>query len=134
MHRNYLDEGTDTIHHYGHFSFSISLMERLIRENDVAKGHQQTTIVCDGKPVSNAEALEWLAAERARGREWLTSADCDNVRPDGGCGGHKGEPNQGSARMLDTYSRNGYYGAWPAYPPARAAQGRFTWPKLSKPN
>ena len=83
---------TDTIHHWGHFSVSIDLMERIIRELDANKGRQQTSLLCDGQPATNTEALEWLAAERAAGRKWLVSADCDNIQPDGKCGGHTGEP------------------------------------------
>ena len=74
----------------GHMNISINYLEDRIRELK-ADGKPQRLLSRAGADEfpSHDEALADLADQRLIGREWITSPECDNKRPDGHCGGHK---------------------------------------------
>ena len=73
----------------GHMSISTSYLEDRIRELK-ADGKPQKLLSRTGADEypTHDEALADLANLRLAGQEWITSPECDNVRPDGHCGGH----------------------------------------------
>jgi hypothetical protein len=79
---------------HGHFSIALSYLERQMRDAE-RDGEPQTAFTHKGKAVSYAEAYQHLAALRAKGHEWITDAECDNVQPDGSCGMHDGPAPKG---------------------------------------
>lgn len=72
-----------------HISVGLDFLEGLLRERQQQGKTQSALVDSEGTPMPYAAAYRAIADLRDLGLRFITP-DCDNVQPDGSCGGHEG--------------------------------------------